>query len=41
MVSELYGSADKNWIVLFKGFVFELFFLLYFWGFIPLTGYKP
>lgn len=35
---KLYGVAGENWIVLCKGFGFELFFLFYFWGFIPLNG---
>lgn len=38
IVSKLYGGAGKNWIVLCKGFGFELFFLFYFWGCIPLNG---
>lgn len=37
-MSKLYGGAGKKWIVLCKSFGFELFFLLYFWGFIPLNG---
>lgn len=37
-VSRLYDGACKNCIGLCKGFGFELFFLLYFWGFIPLNG---
>lgn len=37
-VSKLYGGAGEIWIVLCKGFGFELFFLFYFWGFIPLNA---